>query len=184
MKRGVWQLDDCVDYPGNARTHPPAQLDLLSKLIKKYGQDQDIVVDEDYVILKGHGRKLAMKLAGMTEASVTQRFGLSESDKRAMRIADNAVALLSGWDNALLRTEVSSLKLSGYEIPLLGFGEAQLVQFMATPQPPSEFQAFGEDIPTNYHCPCGCDFRWSGNPLAGADAAEVKKAKAKRKKAA
>lgn len=176
MKRAVWPLDKIHDYPSNPRTHPPAQLDLLSKLLLKYGPDQDIVVDEEGVILKGHGRKLAARLAGLREFPVTQRFGLPEADKIVMRIADNQVALLSGWDNELIRGEIASLPMDSRG--LLGFGDQQLVQFTTTPGPPAGFQSFDETIPTKYCCP-RCSYRWSGNPLAGDDPGEIKKAKKK-----
>jgi hypothetical protein len=181
MKRHVWPVDRPKPYGGNARTHPPAQIDLLAKLIFKFGQDQDVVVDENEDILKGHGRQIAMKLAGLTEMNVTQRFGLSEADKRAMRISDNQVALLSGWDNTLLRNEVSALKSIGYDIPLLGFGDAQILQFMTTPQPPAGFQTFDETIPVNCQCP-RCGYKGSGDWSVKPDKPEKpKKPKAKKK---
>lgn len=153
-------------YPMNPRTHPPAQIDLLAKLLQKRGADQPIVVDEDGVILKGHGRRLAALAAGMEEFPVVVRRGLSEVEKSALRIEDNAVSLLSGWDQELIRAEVGVLKAEGYELSLLGFGEAQLVQFTTTPGPPAQFPAVGEDIPTDFCCP-RCGHAWSGNPMAG-----------------
>ncbi|MDE2020983.1 MAG: DNA modification methylase, partial [Patescibacteria group bacterium] len=62
---------------------------------------------------------------------VVQHIGLSESDKRAMRLADNQVALLSGWNENLLRVELTDLQLAGFEMNLLGFSDIQLVSFMA-----------------------------------------------------
>jgi hypothetical protein len=85
-------------YPRNTRTHPPAQIELLASLLRKFGPDQPIVVDEGGVILKGHGREEAARTAGMASFPVVERRGLSEEDKAALRIADNQVALLSGWD--------------------------------------------------------------------------------------
>lgn len=162
-----WALDRIKEYPHNPRTHPPAQVALLAQLMTRYGPDQDIVVDEHGVILKGHGRKLAAREAGFKDYPVTQRLGLSEDDKRAMRIADNQVALLSGWDNELVRFELEALKRADYPVALLGFGDAQLVQFTTVPGPPAGgFQAFGENIPTQFCCP-SCKYAWSGDPEAG-----------------
>jgi len=191
----LWKLDAIKEYPHNPRTHPPAQVSLLASLIAKYGPDQDIVVDEAGVILKGHGRKLAAAEAGRKDFPVTQRFGLSEEDKIAMRIADNQVGLLSGWDNQLVSFEIERLRRSDYPVELLGFGEAQLVSFETTPGPPASFQTFDETIPTQHECP-RCGYRWSGttapseeagendkkpNPAAKANSAKAapKKAKAK-----
>jgi hypothetical protein len=162
-----WPIAKIVPYEHNPRTHPAAQITLLAELIKKWGPDQDIVVDENGVILKGHGRRLAAAEAGLKVYPVRQRFGLSDEDKTAMRIADNQVALLSGWDTALVSFEVKRLERVNYDMKLLGFGEAQLVQFTTQPGPPAGgFQAFDEGIETNFCCP-SCKYSWSGNPLAG-----------------
>lgn len=162
-----WPLDEIKEYARNPRTHPPAQIELLGSLLEKYGPDQDIVVDERGEILKGHGRKLAARLKGWPSYPVVQRFGLSEAEKIAMRIEDNQLALLSGWDNELVRGEIAVLQKSGYELSLLGFGDAQLVSFTTTPGPPASFPEFGEDVPVQYCCP-RCSYAWSGNPNAGA----------------
>jgi hypothetical protein len=127
----------------------------------RHGVDQPIVVDEANVVLKGHGRLLAAQQAGFETFPVVTHRGLSATEKTALRIEDNQLALLSGWDRGLLRVEMVGLKAAGYDMPLLGFGEAQLVQFMAGAQPPDEFAAFGEDIETKHQCP-KCGYRWSG----------------------
>jgi len=172
-----WPLEKIRPYPRNSKTHPPAQVTLLAQIFKKYGPDQDIVVDEDRVILKGHGRLLAAYEAKMGEYPVTQRFGMSDADKRAMRIADNQLPLLGAWDNALVQAEISELKLAGYDVQLLGFGEAQLVHFETTPGPPSQFPTFDENIPTAHQCP-QCGYKWSGSSVPAAEP-EKKPAKAK-----
>lgn len=158
-----WPLDKIREYSHNPRTHPPAQIELLAELFKKYGPDQDIVVDEKGIIIKGHGRKLAAIKAGRKTYPVTQWTGLSEEDKSALRISDNQVGLLSGWDTELVRFEIERLKRADYPIELLGFGEAQLVQFQTQPGPPAGgFQSFdAETIPTEHQCP-KCGYKWSG----------------------
>lgn len=165
----TWALDRIQPYPNNPRTHPKAQIELLAELLKRRGVDQPIVVDEDGVILKGHGRRMAAMLAGLDDFPVIVRKGLSEVEKSAMRIEDNQVALLSGWDRELIREEMTMLKAAGYEMPLLGFGEGQLVAFTTLPGPPGEFGEYGEDIEVDYVCP-RCKYKWSGKPNPGGDA--------------
>ncbi len=132
----LWSLDKIKPYPKNARTHPDEQIGLLADLIGRFGPDQPIVVDEDGVILKGHGRLAAAHRAGLTYFPVVQHIGLSGDDKKAMRIADNKVALLSDWDRGLLGGELRELKLANYEMPLLGFSEIELRPFMESVEPP------------------------------------------------
>jgi DNA modification methylase len=132
-KPSVWPLDKIIPYPNNPRTHPAEQITLLAKLFVKHGVDQPIVVDEEGFILKGHGRRMAAVEAGMRSFPVVQHKGLSDNDKRAMRLADNQVALLSGWDANLLRLELTDLKAAGFDMELIGFSGVQLVSFMANP---------------------------------------------------
>lgn len=159
----TWPVHKIKPYPLNPRTHPPAQVALLAELMKRHGVDQPIAVDEDGIILKGHGRRLAAILAGFEQFPVVVHRGLPEAEKTAMRMADNQVALLSGWDRELVADNLAVLKQDGYDLALLGFGEAQLVQFTTTPGPPGEFPEVGEGIKTDYCCP-SCGFAWSGNP--------------------
>jgi len=124
-----WPIDKIKPYANNPKTHPPEQVTLLASLLKRWGADQAIVVDEAGVILKGHGRRLAAIEAGLSTFRVIQRIGMPDVEKQAMRIADNQVPLLGGWDRTLIQSELSSLKLAGYDIPLLGFPETQLRAF-------------------------------------------------------
>ncbi len=158
----LWKLEDVTPYSHNARTHPPAQVTFLAEMLKKFGPDQPIVVDEDGVILKGHGRRLAAIEAEMPTFPVVKRIGLSDADKRALRIADNQSALMSGWDNELVKFEIESLKRVGYDVTLLGFGDQQLVQFTTTPGPPGAFQTFDENIEIAHQCP-RCGYKGSGD---------------------
>lgn len=135
MNPKLWALDQIIPYHSNPRTHPPEQVALLAKLLVRHGVDQPIVVDEDGVILKGHGRRLAAYEAGLTEFPVVQRTDLSDIEKRALRIEDNQVALLSTWDHELIRGEIANLQTAGYEVALLGFGDVDLVHFTTVPGP-------------------------------------------------
>lgn len=182
LPQKMWPLDRIKPYPNNPRTHPPAQIDTLARLLRQYGPDQPIVVDEDGIILKGHGRRLGAYLAKLKAFPVIQRIGLTETEKRAMRIEDNQVALLSGWDPELIRGEIASLRTLGYDVALLGFGEAQLVNFETLPGPPAGgFPAFGSDIATDHECP-KCSYRWSGSSAPRQPAQPKSKKKRTKKK--
>jgi hypothetical protein len=134
----TWALDKIKPYERNAREHPPSQIELLAKLMLKHGVDQPIVVDEDGVILKGHGRRLAAIKAGFKDFPVIIHRGLSDIDKRAIRIADNKVALLSDWDETVLRLELDDLKMNGFDIEFLGFDERELADLNLFKDLPTE----------------------------------------------
>ena len=111
-KIGRWPLSKILPYPNNARVHPAHQIALLASILRRRGPDQPIVIDEDGVILKGHGRRLAALKAGMTGFPVIMRCGLSEQEKREIRLEDNQVSLLSAWDDATLREELTLIDVS------------------------------------------------------------------------
>lgn len=180
-RKDWWSWDRIKPYVHNARTHPPAQIALLAQLLRRHGPDQPIVVDEKGVILKGHGRRLAGLEGELDGFWVTQRLGLSEEDKVAMRIADNQIALLAGWDRELVRMEMHRLEAAAYPMELLGFGKAELVAFQTVPGPPGAFPTFGEDIEAHYECP-KCHYKWSGKPRPDADGDKSPPPKSKRKK--
>lgn len=126
----LWKLDDIKPYPNNAKTHPPEQVNLLAELMRKFGVDQPIVVDEDGVILKGHGRLQAAYVAKFEEFPVVQHIGLSDSDKIALRLSDNQVPLLGGWNDELIKVELGKLKLEDYPMQLLGFSAPMLAGWL------------------------------------------------------
>lgn len=134
-KTTLWPIGKIIPYDRNPRTHPEKQIELLATLMKKYGVDQPIVVDEHGVILKGHGRRLAAILAGFKEFPVVKHTGLKPDDKHAIRIADNQTNLLSFWDDELLRDEMGKLKMDGFDLELLGFDQGQLNSFFLERKP-------------------------------------------------
>lgn len=164
MKSGRAPLKKFKPHPSNPRVHPEAELEMLAAVIKLRGADQPIVVDEKWNILKGHGRLEAARRAGLADFPFVQRFGLSESDKLAIRIEDNSIPLLAGWDKKLLAADLTLLKTEGYDMKLLGFGDAQLVTFMTAPTAPEAFEVLDETtVKTDFCCP-KCGHKWSGKP--------------------
>lgn len=95
--------------PKNARTHTRQQLRKIQRSIEIMGFTNPVLVDENNVLLAGHGRILAAQMAGLTTAPVVKFGHLSPAQKRAYLIADNAIAAAAGWDRELLATEVQEL---------------------------------------------------------------------------
>ena len=112
-------------YDDNPRTHPPQQITQLTTLIKRYGfhESHAIAVDEDGVIIWGHGRQEAAIAAGLTSVPVEVLTGLTEEDKRALRIADNGIAEQSDWDMESLQRELDALQDAGYQLELLALDD-------------------------------------------------------------
>ena len=62
----------------------------------------------------------------MAEVPCIVLAGLTEAQKKAYILADNKLALNSGWDEKLLAMEFSDLKEVGFNLDLLGFDVAEM----------------------------------------------------------
>lgn len=124
-----WAIDKIAPYELNAKNHDDKQVEKIAKSIKEFGWvGNPIVVNEDGVILAGHGRRLAAIKLGLKEVPVQVIANLSEDAQRAYRLADNRVAI-SDIDSDLLQRELSSLNfdLEGiFDKKELDFMEADL----------------------------------------------------------
>lgn len=118
-------IDKLVPYERNAKQHPPEQIERLAMHIDGCGWDQPIVVDEQMVIIKGHGRLLAAQRLGLDRVPVVVRRGLTDAQKRALRLADNKLAE-TAWDIDKLRMDIDDLQLAGWDVGELGFEDFDL----------------------------------------------------------
>ena len=101
-------LDAIFPYPLNVKIHEPKQIDKIVKSIQEFGWTQPIIVDKHGVIIAGHGRRLAAIKLNRTTVPVIVRDDLTDDQVRALRLADNRVAL-GGFDGEMLQNELSSL---------------------------------------------------------------------------
>lgn len=125
------RIADLVPYPRNPKTHPPEQISDLKAMIVEFGFHQPVVIDEDNMILIGHGRVMAARELGWTELPCVPLFGLTPAQKRAAVIADNRSHEKGGWDNALLALELGELKQLNYNLELTGFSVSDLAVFVS-----------------------------------------------------
>ncbi|MCK6417937.1 MAG: site-specific DNA-methyltransferase [Alphaproteobacteria bacterium] len=132
--------EEMTPYANNARTHSEEQIAQIMASIKEFGFVNPILIDERGVIIAGHGRLSAAKRLGMSEVPVIEIGHLSETQRKALIIADNRIALNAGWDEELLKLELETLKLEDFDLDLLGFDEAELddILFAETEEAESE----------------------------------------------
>ena len=93
--------------PRNARTHPKRQIEQIVGSIRAFGFTNPILADPDGSLIAGHGRLRAAKELGLAEVPVIELAGLSEAQKKALRLADNKIALNAGWDLEILKLELA-----------------------------------------------------------------------------
>ena len=113
-------------WPNNPRTHNQKQLTKLKASIQKFGFTAPVLIDENHVILSGHGRTQAAIELGLPKIPVRIIAGLSEKEKRAYLLADNKLSELSAWDNELLKSELEILMEDDFEIETTGFSTAEI----------------------------------------------------------
>lgn len=127
----MWPVGDLREYENNARTHDPKQLRELARSIEKYGWTNPLLIDESGALIAGHGRLAAAKIVGVSEVPCIVVDGLSDDEKRALVLADNQLATLSGWDEELLAKELAELAGTGFDISGLGFDDKELNKLLA-----------------------------------------------------
>jgi len=108
-------------YENNARTHSKEQIEKIANSIKEFGFINPVLVDNSYGIIAGHGRVLAGIELGMEEVPCLFIEDLTEIQKRAYILADNKLALESGWDDEILRKEIMELDKLEFDISIAGF---------------------------------------------------------------
>ncbi len=127
--------------PRNARTHPRRQIEQIVASIRAFGFTNPILTDPEGRLIAGHGRLRAAKEVGLAEVPVIELAGLSEAEQRALRLADNKIALNAGWDVEILKLELSDLSTSGFDIDLslTGFSSGEIdVVLAGSPDPDDE----------------------------------------------
>lgn len=116
-------------FPNNPKIHTPKQVDAIVANIEAFGFDQPTLIDESDQILKGHGRHLACQKIGCQIPTVVRK-GLSDDDKWAIVISDNALPAMTGFDNSKLRIGLTKLAKVDYPLNLTGFDKFRLAGFI------------------------------------------------------
>ena len=120
------KVGDLIPYVNNSRTHSDEQVTQVASSIKEFGFTNPILIDDDGGIIAGHGRLMAAKKLGLVEVPCIRLGHLSEAQRKAYVIADNKLALNSGWDNDLLKIELMQLDSIDFDLNLTGFDLSEL----------------------------------------------------------
>ena len=142
------ETGNLIPYINNSRTHSDEQVMQVASSIKEFGFTNPILIDSGGGIIAGHGRLMAAKKLGLNEVPCIRLGHLSEAQRKAYVIADNQLALNSGWDLDALKLEMDRLGELDFDIELLGFDDDFLASLMieepgegltdedAVPEPP------------------------------------------------
>lgn len=134
----IRKVADLLPYARNARTHSDDQVAQIAASIKEWGYTNPVLTAGDS-ILAGHGRVMALKKLGIERVPTIDLSHLSKTQQKAYILADNKLALNSGWDEDMLRVELEELQAEGFDLSLTGFGLEEVADLL-TPEelPPSD----------------------------------------------
>ncbi len=119
-------------YGRHARTHSARQVEQIAASIQVFGFVSPLVADESGTLIAGHGRLAAAQLLGYDTVPVVLLEHLNEAQKRALRIADNQLATLAGWNEEMLAIEFSDLLAADlslnldFDLAITGFEAATI----------------------------------------------------------
>ena len=130
----TWPVEKLIPYARNARTHSAEQVAQIAASIAEFGWTNPILAGADGIVIAGHARLLAARKLGMTEVPVIVLDHLTESQRRALVLADNRLALNAGWDEEMLRVEMAALDDDGFNLEVVGFTDEEIADLLRDPE--------------------------------------------------
>ena len=127
----LWPISRLIPRVTNPRTHTPEQVKQVAASIKEFGWTNPILVGADNDVIAGHARLLAARQLQLTEVPVIQLAHLSDSQRRALVIADNQLALNAGWSEEMLQLELQALQEADFDLSIVGFDDEELARLLA-----------------------------------------------------
>lgn len=118
------KIEDIKLYEKNAKNHPEWQIEQIKNSIKEFGYNDPIAIDENNIIVEGHGRYIALKELGYKEIEVLKLSHMSNEQKKAYIIAHNKTCMNTGFNLEMLEEELQSI--SELDLTLTGFTEFEI----------------------------------------------------------
>lgn len=76
-------ISEIKEYENNSKEHPEWQISQIANSIERFGFNDPIAIDENNIIIEGHGRYLAAKKLGLNKIPCIQLKELKEEEKKA-----------------------------------------------------------------------------------------------------
>ena len=122
-------LDELKPYEKNAKRHPEKQIEQIKKSIEQFGNNDPIAVwGDDNTIVEGHGRYIALKELGYTEAECIRLDHLTDEERKAYTLAHNKLTMNSDFDFEILDEELKDI----IDIDMSDFGFDVEIQHEST----------------------------------------------------
>ena len=127
-------LETLIPYARNSRSHSDAQVAQIAASIGEFGFTNPILIDAEGGIIAGHGRTMAARKLGLDKVPCIRLTNLTDAQKKAYIIADNKLALNAGWDDEMLKVELTELKDLDFDLSLIGFDADELANLLEPEQ--------------------------------------------------
>lgn len=114
-------IEAIIPYKNNAKKHPQKQIDKIKESIKEFGYNDPIAVDENNMIIEGHGRYEALKQLGYESVECIRLNNLSEDQKKAYILVHNKLNMDTGFDSKILNDEllsIDTIDMSNFDLDL------------------------------------------------------------------
>lgn len=124
MKIEQIPTEKLIPYARNAKKHDAAQVSKLAGSIREFGFNNPVLIDKDNGIIAGHGRVMAAQSLNLPDVPCIRLGHLTDTQRRAYILADNRLAEIGGgWDEEMLKNELTSLLGDGVDIAGLGWDD-------------------------------------------------------------
>ena len=144
------KITELKPYKRNARTHSDEQIEIIANSIREFGFRNPVIIDENNMILAGHGRVKAAQWLGLETVPFVRWDDMTDEQKRGFILADNKTAELAGWDFDILQDELQRIDLDMSEF---GFDDIEIeiddggsITEDDIPEPPKEPKAKPGDL--------------------------------------
>lgn len=109
MEIEMLKVADLIEYKNNAKLHPQEQIDQIIKSINEFGFNDPIAIDENNIIIEGHGRLYALQEMGIDKVPCIRLSHLSEEEKKAYILIHNKTTMNTDFDSNLLNIELENI---------------------------------------------------------------------------
>lgn len=130
MKLELMDLSELVPDPLNTKNHPEKQIELIAQSMKRRWTNP-ILIDDDKMIVAGHGRRLAALKLGLKKVPVIVLHNLTEAERIQYQIFDNKSAEMAEWNFENLQAQLDRLAELGEDLEATGWSTDELNEQLA-----------------------------------------------------
>lgn len=133
------EVQELIPDSKNPRRHSARQVEQLARSIETLGFNVPILIDGKNTVLAGHGRLAAAIRLGLCEVPTIMIDDLTDAQRRAFVIADNALATKAEWDPILLGEQFALLAAAdlNFDLTVTGFEVAEIDLIIQSLDPPA-----------------------------------------------